>query len=229
MALRGEVNVASYAPSGLPDASDDLVARVTRLYQGDAQLHAAWEQAVNIRALAGDGPAGRGNNPAATGALAGRLLSGPTGSRIAMIETIGWDTHARQRGRLGTQMRGLDAMVGALRQELGAQWDRTLVLVATEFGRTVRVNGTGGTDHGTGSLAMLLGGAAAGGRVIADWPGLSGPALLEGRDLRPTTSLDALIASSLSEHFGLDQPRVMAALFPDSERAPVLHGLVRSA
>ena len=119
-----------------------------------------------------------------------------------MIETNGWDTHAGQRGRLGCQLRNLDAMLAALKTGLGADWSNTLVLVATEFGRTAAPNGTGGTDHGTASLAMLLGGAVAGGRVLADWPGLGQAALYEGRDLKPTMDLDTLIASAVAEHYG---------------------------
>lgn len=225
MALRGPVEVASYAPSALPDASDDLLARVALLYAGDSQLHAAWEQATATRLLAGDMAAENGRNAAATGALAGRLLGAEGGARIAMIETGGWDTHAQQRGRLAAQLRGLDAMVGALRQGLGPLWGQTMVLVATEFGRTVKVNGTQGTDHGTASLAMLLGGAVGGGRVIADWPGLADAALHEGRDLRPTIGLHALIGGALAEHFGLDAPRVMAALFPGAGATAPMSGL----
>jgi uncharacterized protein (DUF1501 family) len=131
------------------------------------------------RATAGGPSAEGGRGAAATGALAARLLSGPAGARIAMIETGGWDSHAQQRGRLAPQLRGLDAMLGSLESGLGAAWERTVVLVATEFGRTVAVNGTGtgGTDHGTGTLAMLLGDAVHGGRVFADWPGLAPAAL----------------------------------------------------
>ena len=106
-------------------------------------------------------------------------------------------------------------MLLALKTGLGPHWANTLVLVATEFGRTVAVNGTGGTDHGTGAAAMLLGGRVAGGRVLADWPGLGQANLFEGRDLKPTLSLDTLIAAALAQHYGLDPARVRTALFPD--------------
>jgi uncharacterized protein (DUF1501 family) len=213
-ALRGRIEVASYAPSALPQASDDLLARVSSLYDGDAQLHGLWAQAMATRVLTGDLTNSGGKDAAATGALAARLLNG-AGARVAMIETGGWDTHAGQAGRLGAQLKGLDAMLAALKTGLGPQWANTLVIVATEFGRTVAVNGTGGTDHGTGAAAMLLGGNVAGGKVIADWPGLAPAQLYEGRDLRPTLSLDTLIAAAISQHYGLDPARVRAALFPD--------------
>ena len=226
LALRGPHDVSSYAPSSLPQASDDLMQRVSMLYQGDSQLHALWSEAMVTRALTGDLAAGGGANAAATGALAARLMAPANGARIAMIETGGWDTHTGQRGRLSAQLKGLDAMVGALQTGLGPLWDDTMVLVATEFGRTVAINGTGGTDHGTGSSAMLLGGAVRGGRVLADWPGLAPTALFEGRDLKPTMQLDAFIGGAVAGHFGVEPAKAMAALFPSSRGTAAVAGLV---
>jgi uncharacterized protein (DUF1501 family) len=227
MALRGSVEVSSYAPSALPDASDDLLARVGQLYQGDQQLHALWEQATATRSLTGDLAGDDGRNAAATGALAARLLTPANGARIAMIETGGWDTHSGQTGRLAAQLRGLDAMLAAIRTGLGPLWKDTMVLVATEFGRTVAVNGTGGTDHGTGSSAMLFGGGVKGGRILADWPGLAAANLYEGRDLKPTASLDGFIAGAAAAHFGIDPVRTTAALFPKAGLVKPVAGLVR--
>ena len=215
MALRGPQEVSSYAPSALPTASDDLLARVGRLYENDPQLHPLWTAAMETRMTAGDLAGDRGQNGAQTGALAAKLLAGD-GARIVMIETGGWDTHSGQRGRLTAQLRGLDQLLAALKTGLGAEWANTLVVVATEFGRTVAPNGTGGTDHGTASAAMLLGGAVAGGKVVADWPGLSQGELYEGRDLRPTTDLDALIGAALAQHYRLEPARAMATLFPET-------------
>jgi uncharacterized protein (DUF1501 family) len=226
--LRGSREVSSFAPSALPDASDDLLARVGALYAQDQELHAAWAQAMQTRTMAGDMTANEGRNGAATGALAARLLSGADGARVAVIETGGWDTHANQRGRLGFQLRGLDAMLAALKTGLAADWANTLVLVATEFGRTAAPNGTGGTDHGTASLAMLFGGAVAGGRVVSDWPGLTQPALYEGRDLKPTMDLDLLIASAVSEHYRLDMARAGRTLFPNIGSGRAVEGLIRA-
>ena len=226
LALRGKYDVSSYAPSNLPQASDDLLQRVAMLYQGDSQLHALWSEAMGTRALTGDLAAGGGANAAATGALAAKLMVPANGARIAMIETGGWDTHTQQRQRLGVQLKGLDVMIGALQAGLGPLWSDTMVLVATEFGRTVAVNGTGGTDHGTGSSAMLLGGAVRGGRVLADWPGLAPTALFEGRDLKPTMQLDAFIGGAVAEHFGVEPARAMAALFPASRGTVAVSGLV---
>jgi uncharacterized protein (DUF1501 family) len=226
VALRGPVEVASYAPSALPQASDDLLARVTQLYTADSQLHPLWSSAMATRMQTSDLGGAGGANAAATGALAAKLLTGPNSARIAMIETGGWDTHSGQTGRLAGQLKGLDAMLAALKTGLGPAWNDTLVLVATEFGRTVAVNGTGGTDHGTGSAAMLLGGAVSGGRVVADWPGLAQANLYEGRDLKPTLGLDALIASALGQHYGIDPALLAKTLFPDAPYAPYRERLI---
>jgi uncharacterized protein (DUF1501 family) len=226
LALRGPHDVSSYAPSALPQASDDLLQRVAALYSGDGQLHGLWSEAMNTRTLTGDLTAANAANAAATGALAAKLLAPANGARIAMIETGGWDTHAGQRGRLAAQLKGLDAMIASLKTGMGPAWSDTMVLVATEFGRTVAVNGTGGSDHGTGSAAMLIGGGVKGGRVMADWPGLGQAALYEGRDLKPTLGLDQFVAGAVAGHYGVEPGRVMATLFPDTKGAAAVSGLV---
>lgn len=225
--LRGSEPVSNYAPSALPDANADLLERVGMMYAEDEMLHALWDQAVETEALAGEIASRRRIDVAEMGTLAARLMAGPEGARLAVIETGGWDTHTSQRNRLGVALRGLDAGIAALREGLGGAWDETLVIVATEFGRTVVPNGTRGTDHGTASAAMLLGGAVAGGRVIADWPGIAPAQLHEGRDLRPTLSLEGLIAGAAAAHYALDPQRTRRTLFPDSQARPV-EGLIRS-
>jgi uncharacterized protein (DUF1501 family) len=219
MALRGATQVTSYAPSALPEPSDDLMARVTALYDADQQLHPLWSAALEAKGLAGKEPPKQ--DPASLGRLAASFLEKPNGPRIAMIETGGWDTHSAQNARLATQLKGLDTLVAALRDGLGELWSQTTVLVATEFGRTAAVNGTGGTDHGTGTVAMMLGGRVNGRRVIADWPGLAAAQLYEGRDLRPTNQLDALIAGATAETFGMDPARVAKTLFPAAPPRPL--------
>ena len=106
-----------------------------------------------------------------------------------------------------------------LKTELGAHWSDTTVLVVTEFGRTVAVNGTRGTDHGTAGCAFLVGGAVAGGRVIADWPGLAARDLHEGRDLRATTDLRALFKAVLHERFGVGEAALAQRVFPRAMRS----------
>jgi uncharacterized protein (DUF1501 family) len=212
-ALRGDAPVASYAPTLLPDASADLTARVARMYAGDAQLEGLWKSAMATEKLAGDNESG--SDAAAIGALAAKLMVPADGARIMMIESAGWDTHSSQLGRMTGQLGRLDALVAGLADGLGPVWKDTLVVVATEFGRTVALNGTGGTDHGTASAMMLLGGAVTGtGKVEADWPGLKTAALQDGRDLRPTAATEAIIAGALAQHYGIDPAKLVRALYP---------------
>ena len=163
----------------------------------------------------------------AAGDLAASLMRGEDGARIAMIELGGWDTHANQVGAFRRNASQLDALLGAYRAGMGSAWADTMVVVATEFGRTARLNGTNGTDHGTASATLLMGGALRGGRVMADWPGLGESDLYEGRDLRPTMALESVVAGAVAEHLALDPERALARLFPGRSGAPV-SGFVRS-
>jgi uncharacterized protein (DUF1501 family) len=216
LALRGGIPVATYAPSRLPQADADLIARLSAMYEGDALLHPLWESAVKTQELASDIGGNNGRNGADLGRLAASLMTPADGARVMMVETGGWDTHSGQRGRLNAQLRGLDQLVGALQTGLGPAWGDTLVIVATEFGRTVAVNGTGGTDHGTGSAALFFGGGLAeGGQVSAEWPGLAAAARFDGRDLKPTRSLESVIAAAVAHHYALDPARVTKTLYPD--------------
>ncbi|WP_445191836.1 DUF1501 domain-containing protein [Sphingomonas sp. Tas61C01] len=224
-ALRGSVQVASYAPSALPHAADDLMTRVTALYDADPQLHPVWGAALETKGEVTNTTAGQ--DPASLGRLTASFLTKPNGPRIAMLETLGWDTHNAQKGRLAIQLKNLDAMLAAMRDGLGSAWANTTVLVATEFGRTVAVNGTGGTDHGTGAVAMLVGGAVKGGRVVSDWPGLAPAKLYQARDLRPTSALDALIAGTAAESLSLDPERVRRELFAQATRERPITGLIK--
>jgi uncharacterized protein (DUF1501 family) len=226
MALRGKAEATSYSPSSNSDPTADLLARVGNLYEHDALLRTLWSAAMQARGIAGNESAGP--DPAGVGRLAASFLARADGPRLAMIETTGWDTHNQQEPRLARLLAGLDTMLAALRAGLRQAWAQTTVLIATEFGRTVAVNGTNGTDHGTATAAMLIGGAVKGGRVITDWPGLSQAALHEERDLKPTMALHAFIAGAVGESFGIEPLRVAAALFPDAAVARPIEGLVRT-
>jgi len=229
LALRGAVEVATYAPSTLPQANDDLMARVAQLYANDAQLHGLWSSALEARGMAASaGGGGNRPDPGALGRMAAGFLARADGPRLAMIETSGWDTHSGQAGRLASQLKGLDSLIAGLQEGLGPEWSNTVILVATEFGRTVAANGTNGTDHGTGAAAMLVGGAVQGGRIVTDWPGLAPGNLLDGRDLRPTLGLDMLIASVCADTFGLEPDRAARALFPGSTPDRSLPRLLRA-
>jgi uncharacterized protein (DUF1501 family) len=230
LALSGPIPVASFQPGTVGRMDEKLMASVDKLYAADPMFHALWSEAVHTRGLALDMQAKNAGAPDPAGRLA-KLTAGflrePDGPRIAMIETQGWDTHSAQISRLRNQFSQLDTLVNGLQTELGDVWPETLVIVATEFGRTVAINGTGGTDHGTGTLAMLFGGTVRGGRVIADWPGLKPAQLYEGRDLRPTGDLHAVIAGAVAEHFGLPADKTAQALFPERAITP-LRDIVRT-
>ncbi|MEL7535887.1 MAG: DUF1501 domain-containing protein [Pseudomonadota bacterium] len=235
--LRGDQSVANWAPSRLPGADDDTLARLARLYEKDEFLHMRLAQAMQSQAIADD--AGtmstrrRGNAQAQfrqTMIQAGNFLATEDGPRIAVVDSGGWDTHANQggaNGGLANRFRGLDQGLAAFQSTLGDAWQSALILVVTEFGRTVRVNGTRGTDHGTAGAALLVGGNVDGGRVIADWPGLNESALYQGRDLYPTTDLRALCKGVVTEHLGLDPAIVDRSVFPDSGNVKPLTGLTR--
>ena len=219
---RGKAPVTSWSPSILPGPDADLVNRVQALYAAhDPVLAEALKGAAMANGLTGGAPGAGGGGRADLEALmtqAARFLSDPNGPCCAVIDVAGWDTHANQAGAYGALPRNLaqlDRGLDALAVGLGSRWRNTAVLVMTEFGRTVAQNGTAGTDHGTAGAAFLLGGAVKGGRVIADWPGLSQGALLDGRDLRPTSDLDGVIKGVLSEHMGIDPAYLDRAVFPD--------------
>ena len=216
LALRGPVAVNSYSPSRLPDANADLMQRLTALYAEDAQLSKLWEGARATDAMAGMPADDALKGGAALGKLTADLMSGPNGARVVMLETNGWDTHFQQKGRLTAGLKQVDALVAGLRDNLGLEWSNTLVMVATEFGRTVAFNGTGGTDHGTGGAAMLFGGnLAGGGKIQSDWPGLAPTKLFEGRDLRPTLRFEDFVSGALAAHYGFDPAKARRTLFPD--------------
>ena len=239
LVLRGSNSVTSWAPSQLPDADDSTLHRLQDLYAEDEFFATRLAQALKSQEIADDmggmqGKRNRGNEIQqfrTTAESTARFLTATDGPRIAVVEIGGWDTHANQgasTGALANRFAGLDAGMDTLRSELGDAWDNTVVAVVTEFGRTAHVNGTRGTDHGTATAALLLGGAVNGGRVIADWPGLRNGDLYKGRDLRPTTDIRSLFKGILAEHLELDDAFVENEVFPDSRGARPLTKLIRS-
>jgi len=224
LVLRGSERIDTWAPSALPDPSPDLLARLEFLYADDAALAHALARAKGLR----EQPAmGANTSPEAGRAAAiavarkaGELIAAPAGPRVAVLEMTGWDTHANQAapaGALANSLRTLDASLATLREAMaGTAWSRTVVVVATEFGREVAVNGTQGTDHGTGGAAFVLGGAVHGGRVIADWPGLARAQRFEARDLRITTDLRSILKGVLGEHLRVPSSVMEQTVFPGS-------------
>ena len=228
--LRGPAPVGSWLPQSFAPPAGDFYARVARLHASDKVTGPAVASGLRERgfaagALGEDRRPERFGFPALAGA-AGRMLAAADGPRLAALEIGGWDTHANQADRLAGPLRQLDAGLVALREGLGAAWGQTVVLVMTEFGRTVRVNGTRGTDHGTGTVAFVAGGGVAGGRVRGDWPGLGAGQLFEGRDLAPTTDLRSVSKGVLADHLGLPGA-VLERVFPGSLGAAPMTGLLR--
>jgi len=255
--LRGDVPVMSKSPQATADVDEDLLARLADLYSQDDWFSARLSEAVQTEKLADEGSAADGQpmsapagaqpamaaapnstaKPAAADRISGvarmaaALMRSEGGPEVAVIEAGGWDTHANQggaRGALAQRLTGLDKALRTLADELGPLWPQTAVLVVTEFGRTAAMNGTRGTDHGTGGCAFLAGGAVRGGRVLADWPGLARTALLDNRDLRPTLDLRSVFKAVLDEHLRVDAKTLATRIFPDSSGARPLQGLMRA-
>lgn len=231
--LRGPAQVANWAPHGFAQPDAALYGRIAALNAHDPVTGPAIAEGLRARGfsagvMAADAeePKGRNAFPALARA-AGEMLRAPDGPRIAALELGGWDTHTAQVNRLPGPLRQLDAGMTALKAALGPAWAATAVLVMTEFGRTARVNGTGGTDHGTATVALLLGGAIAGGSVRATWPGLRDRQLFENRDLAPTADLRSVAKGILAAHLNLDA-QALAQVFPGSTDAEPMGGLIRA-
>jgi len=224
--MRGPGDASTWSPP-LPEAVNPiLLQRLQGLYAHDPVLAASFQRAVDTQGVSGGkGTGGKGRMAEATAAAA-RFMSQANGPRIGFVEDSGWDTHANQAGVLKNKLAELDDGLRAFHDNAQAIWGRTVVVVVTEFGRTARVNGTGGTDHGTGGVALLAGGAVRGGRIAGDWPGLSSAALNEGRDLRVTTDMRALFKAVLAGHLKVDEGRLQTAVFPDSGKVPLMEGLL---
>ena len=241
LVLRGPAEVDTWAPSSLPEPGADLVARLALLYRNDPALAQALARArglreepgmaANVQGMPAGGNGGGGRSAAiALARKAAEFLQ--RGSQVAVMEMGGWDSHTNQaapNGATSNNLRTLDATLDALREGLqpGGTWGRTVVLVATEFGREVAVNGNQGTDHGTGGAAFVLGGAVKGGRVLADWPGLAKKDRFEGRDLRITTDLRAAMRPILTEHLQVPRAALNGLVLPGSANVASLD-LLRS-
>ena len=239
--LRGEREVLSKAPQSTPEADADLIARLADLYSKDRWFSARLNEALESEKLgAGGGEPARGEtqNPRQRDGrlervvqMAGTIMRSEGGPEIAVLEASGWDTHANQgaaQGTLSNRLSGLDQSMRTLAGELGPLWQNTAVLIVTEFGRTAAMNGTRGTDHGTGTCCFALGGAIAGGRLVSDWPGLNRADLLDGRDLKPTADLRSVFKGLLADHLNVDRSSLERQIFPDSAKAKPFSGLTKS-
>jgi uncharacterized protein (DUF1501 family) len=246
LVVRGRAPVMSWAPQKLLPASDDTWARLLDLYQHtDPKLAVALEARMRLAAL---GPTAMSDDPMSEDAAlpppgiarvrayaaeiagaAGRFLAKADGPRVGAVGFVGWDTHINEgaaSGQLANLLGVLDGALAAVETNMGEAWRETVIVAVTEFGRTARINGTDGTDHGTGTVAFLAGGALRGGRVIADWPGLKTAQLHEGRDLKPTADLRSVLKGLLKDHLRVREDMLASTVFPDSAEAAPLAGLV---
>jgi uncharacterized protein (DUF1501 family) len=254
LVVRGTAPVLSWTPPRLQPAGEDTLMRLLDLYRHtDAALARALEERIGLAAIARAGgmepaqagqpvagqprPAGAQANQvrayfAESAGSAAKFMARPDGPRVGALAFDGWDTHADEgavNGRLAALLGALDGAIAAIETGMGAAWKDTVVAVVTEFGRTARINGTEGTDHGTATIALLAGGAVKGGRVIADWPGLKTANLRDQRDLKPTTDLRAVIKGVLRDHLRVPDTMLAAKVFPESTGAKPLTGLVIAA
>jgi len=247
LVVRGPTPVMSWTPARIQPASEDTMARLIDLYHHtDTELARAIEGRMDLVTLA------RASDPAAmaptegqqlpqgfaaqvrayfadAAGTAAKFLARADGPRIGALAFNGWDTHIDEgadSGRLATLLGALDGALAAVEKNMGEAWRETVVAVVTEFGRTARINGTNGTDHGTGTIALLAGGALKGGRVIADWPGLKNANLYEGRDLAATTDLRAVLKGLLKDHLRVTDRALAGNVFPGSADVKPMTGLV---
>lgn len=252
LVMRGPAEVASWSPSHLAALDGDTLQRIQDLYARDPLLSRRLADALAADAMVSGGPqtmrdagaamretgAGTGMQDAAGKSgrygeiieAAAGFLRHDDGPRVAVFDTLGWDTHANEgaaQGQLAQRLAALDAGLKALKEQLGPAWRNTAVLLVTEFGRTAAVNGTRGTDHGTATAALLAGGAVRGGRVIADWPGLSQRALYQQRDVAPTLDLRSVLKGVLLEHLGVPARALQETVFPQSASARPVRDLFR--
>ena len=247
LVVRGPAPVLSWAPPRLPPVSDETTMRLLDLYRHtDPALARALEERIGLAAVARAG--GIASEPAADipavqiGGIeqvrkyyaeaavgAAKFLAQADGPRVGALALDGWDTHVNEgavKGRLANLLGALDGAIAAAETNMGEAWRETVVVIVTEFGRTARINGNDGTDHGTATVAVLLGGALKGGRVVADWPGLNESALYEGRDLRPTTDLRAVLKGLIGDHLLIADRALATTVFPDSGAVRPMPGLL---
>ena len=230
LSLSGTHAVKTWSPAQLGVVDDGYVDRLHVLYRHDPRLLDRFEAALQMPEVGMMGTsrrAGRQQIEPILGATA-RFLREPDGPNVAAVEFSGWDTHANQ-GQQGGQ---LDRLLGQLargiltfKSEVGATWDQTTVVVMTEFGRTARPNGTGGTDHGTAGAGFVIGPRLSRSRVLSDWPGLANKALYENRDLRPTLDTRAVLKAVVAGCFDLNQNQ-LNRVFPGADHLTGLPDLM---
>jgi len=238
--MKGRAPVMTWSPPIMKrPVSNALTASVAELYAAtDPALAAALAQGLAMEELTNAMPepvapaasvSPRQAYLANAASAAASLMSAPSGPRIGALTIGGWDTHVRAGifgGTFQERLEELDAVLTAFVGTIGEAWSETTLVFATEFGRTAEVNGSDGTDHGTGTVAIVAGGNVRGGRVLADWPGLAPSQLLDGRDLMPTIDLRSVFKGVLRDHVGLPDRVLDTEIFPDSADIRAVKDLV---
>jgi uncharacterized protein (DUF1501 family) len=217
--LRGAAPAQSWAPETRLRVGPQGRRLLEAIYHDDPLFREAGMAALELSSSLGPDEAGMaGDTPPAlaeidgfAGFAAERLREE---TRIVALSLAGWDTHRGQEAAIVRPLQRLERLVLRMRDGLGPLWSKTTLIAMTEFGRTVRINGTAGTDHGTGGAMLLAGGALAGGRVFGRWPGLGEAALYEGRDLMPTGDVRAYAAWAMRGLFGTDRAALETRVFP---------------
>lgn len=234
LTLRGPTPVNTFQPQGLAGASQQFLNFVGRLYAKDPMLDQAYKDGLATKQLV-NGVLGTGtnnnNSPAGLASVAGRLLAAVDGPRMATLELGGWDTHANQglaTGQLANVFGTLRDSLVSLRTNLGDAWAKTTIVTLTEFGRTVLGNGTFGSDHGTGSVMFVAGGAIAGKRRLGGWPTLGPTQLFQNRDLAPLNDQRSVLKTVLRRQFGLSETVLNETVFPGSAAIPFFSDLVKT-
>ncbi|MBU6477363.1 MAG: DUF1501 domain-containing protein [Xanthomonadaceae bacterium] len=243
LTMRGNAKVETWSPPLPVEVNPILLQRLQPLYAADVRLAAPFARAVAQQTASLAPESGAAMAPAGLGkarkqqmadlpvmmAAAGGFMGKADGPRVAFVEDDGWDTHANEAAVVTHKIAELDAGLKAFHQSIGAMWGRTVVIVATEFGRTAHVNGTGGTDHGTGGSMFLAGGALRGGHVAGNWPGIGSGELYQNRDVHATTDFRAVFKGVLMAHLGVSESLSESRIFPGSETVEPLGNLVAPA
>ena len=231
--MRGEQPVSSWSPSGRMDISPQARLLLEAIYAKDPLFADAGQAAITLAGELGAQSmmapdendenmmqtmvqnlvkSGRAQKAEGLARFAAGRLREDT--RIAAFSLGGWDTHLKQFNTMRKALGQLQSALVTLKAELGPVWQDTAVVCMTEFGRTVRENGSEGTDHGTGGAMVLAGGAIRGGRVYGDWPGIAEPDLFAGRDLLPTNDVRRYAAWIMRGFYGLETVDLERRVFP---------------
>ena len=241
LVIRGPVQAASWSPGPLLPQGDRVASILMDLYKDDPLLAPALASGLSAESMAETAMAGSGDSMTGGGGARGqarrndakslgmtisKFMTAADGPDVVALSLDGYDTHAGQVAQLNARLPYVDQLFTGLKEGLGTTWKDTAIVMATEFGRTARANGTGGTDHGTASTMILAGGALKSGGIVGDWPTLASSRLFENRDLAPTLDVRSVYKGLLRDQLGVDPAKLDTMVFPDSAAARPVDALV---